>query len=47
MKKIEKPIYMRNVNGSFNKERSIKYIVEVNIYYQEHKGRTKIDIIRG
>ena len=37
---------MRNVDGSFNKERSIKYIVEVNIYYQEHKGRTKIDIIR-
>ena len=38
---------MRNVDGSFNKGRSIKYMVEVNIYYQEHRERTKIDIIRG
>ena len=33
LKKIERPIYMRNVNGTFNKERLIKNIVEVNIYY--------------
>ena len=33
MKKIERLIYIRNVNSSFNKERSIKHIVEVNIYY--------------
>jgi len=30
-KKIEKPIYMRNVNDSFNKERLIEHTVEVNI----------------
>jgi len=30
---MERPIYMRNVNGIFNKERPIKYMVEVNIYY--------------
>ena len=33
LKKIENPIYMRNVNGMFNKEGLIEYTVEVNIYY--------------
>ena len=33
LNKIERSIYMRNVDGSFNKERSIEYTVEVNIYY--------------
>jgi len=33
LKKIKRPIYVRNVNGSFNKERPIEYIVKVNIYY--------------
>jgi len=46
LKKIENLIYMRNVNRSFNKEGQIKYIVEVNIYYQKHRKRTEINIIR-
>ena len=33
LKKIDKSIYMKNMNGSFNKERPIEYIVEINIYY--------------
>ena len=33
LKKIERPIYVRNVDSSINKEEPIKYIVEVNIYY--------------
>ena len=33
LKKIERPIYMRNVDGFFNKEGSIEYMVEINIYY--------------
>ena len=33
LKKIERLIYIRNVNGCFNKERPIKHIIEVNIYY--------------
>ena len=33
LKKIENPIYMRNVDRTFNKERLIKNTVEVNIYY--------------
>ena len=30
LKKIEKPIYVRNVDGSFNKKRLIKHTVEGN-----------------
>ena len=33
MKKIERPIYIRNMDGTMNKERPIKNTVEVNIYY--------------
>jgi len=33
LKKIEKPIYVRNVDGFFNKKELSKYTVEVNIYY--------------
>ena len=47
LKKIDRPIYMRNADGSFNKEGPIKHIVEVNIYYQEYRERMEIDVIRG
>jgi len=33
------------VDGMFNKEGPIKYMIEVNIYYQEHRERTVIDVI--
>ena len=45
LKKIERPIYMRNVDGLFNKEGLIEHMVEVNIYYQEYRERIEIDII--
>jgi len=45
LKKIKRPIYIRNMNGFFNK-RPIKYMIEVNIYYQGHKKRMKINIIK-
>ena len=47
LKRIEELIYIRNVNRSFNKEESIEHIVEVNIYYQEHRKRIEINVIRG
>ena len=47
LKKIEKPIYVRNIDGMFNKEGPIEYTVEVNIYYQKHRERTVIDVIGG
>ena len=36
LKKIERLIYIRNIDRTFNKERLIENIVEVNSYYQEH-----------
>jgi len=36
-----------NVDGSLNKEGPIEHTVGVNIYYQEHRERTEIDVIRG
>ena len=47
LKKVEKPIYVRNMNGFFNKKKLIKHMVEVNIYYQEHRERMKINVIGG
>ena len=45
LKKIERSIYMRNMDGMFNKKRLIKNTVEVNIYYQEYRERTEINVI--
>ena len=47
LKKIERPIYIRNMNGMFNEERLIEHTVNVSIYYHGHKDRMEIDIIRG
>ena len=47
LKKIGRPIYARNVNGSFNQEGLIEHTVEVNIYYQRHRERTEINVIGG
>ena len=38
---------MRNVDRSFNKEGPIENMVEINIYYQEHRKRIEIDVIGG
>ena len=46
LKKIENPIYVRNVNGTFNKKRPIENTVKINIYYQGHRERTEINMIR-
>ena len=46
LEKIKRPIYVRNVDGFFNKEGPIEYIVEVNIYYQNYREKTEINIIR-
>jgi len=47
LKKLERPMNVRNVNGSLNKEGPIEYMVEVNIYYQGHRERTEINVIGG
>ena len=47
LKKLDRPMYVRNVDSSLNKEGPIKHMVEVNIYYQGHRERIEIDIIGG
>jgi len=47
LKQLKRPMNIRNVDRSFNKERPIEHIVEVNIYYQGHRKRTEIDVIGG
>ena len=44
LKKIERPIYIRNIDGSFNKKGPIEHTVEVNIYYQGHRERTEKEV---
>ena len=47
LKRLDRPIYIRNVDGLLNKEGPIEHMVEVNIYYQGHKKRMEIDVIGG
>jgi len=44
---IENPMYIRNIDRTFNKERPIENTVEVNIYYQRYRKKTEIDVIGG
>ena len=45
LKKIEKPIYIRNVNVFFNKKGLIEYTMKINIYYQGCRKKMEIDVI--
>ena len=45
LKRLERPINVRNVDGSLNKEGLIEYMVEVNIYYQRHRKKMEINVI--
>ena len=47
LKKLERPIQVRNVDGSFNREGPIENTMEVNVYYKGHVERTEIDVIGG
>ena len=47
LKKLERPINVRNIDKLLNKEGPIENTVEINIYYQRHRERTEIDVIRG
>ena len=45
LKKLERPMQVRNVDGSFNREGPIENMVEVNVYYKGYMERTEIDVI--
>jgi len=46
LKKLERSMQVRNVDGSFNKEGPIEHTIKVNIYFKGHRERTEIDVIR-
>ena len=46
-KKLERPIYIRNVDNTLNYKRLIEYTVEIELFYRGHKKRIKIDVIEG
>jgi len=45
--KLERPVYVRNVDGTLNYVRPIVDIVEVEIFFKGHKKQTSIDEIGG
>ena len=45
-KRLERLIYVRNIDGTFNHEESIEHTVEVKLFLKSHKERTEIDVIR-
>jgi len=45
--KLERPVYVRNVDVMLNYAGPIVDIVEVEIFFKGHKERTSIDVIGG
>ena len=46
-KKLDRPIYIRNIDSTFNHKGPIEHIVEVGLFHKGYKERTKIDVIGG
>ena len=44
-KKLKRLVYVRSINGIFNHEEPNEYIMEVELFYKEHKKRIEIDVI--
>jgi len=45
LKKLERLINVRNIDGLLSKEGLIDYTVEVNIYFKGYRERTEINVI--
>ena len=45
--KLERPVYVRNVDGTLNYAGPIVDTGEVEIFFKEHKERMLIDVIGG
>ena len=44
LEKLDRPIKVRNIDGSDNREGSITHEVEVNLYYRGHIEQVRIDV---
>ena len=45
-KRLERLIYVRNIDGTFNHEEPIEHTIEVKLFLKSRKERTEIDVIR-
>ena len=45
--KLERPVYVRNVDGMLNYAGPIIDTVEVEIFFKRHKEQVSIDVIGG
>jgi len=44
LQKLEKPIVVRNVNGTNNSARAIIHQIEMNVYYKDHIEKMKMNV---
>jgi len=44
LKKLERPVRIRNMDGTKNSERLVTYEIKMNVYYQGHVERMKLDV---
>jgi len=44
LQKLNKPVMVRNVDGTNNSGGAIMHQVEVNVYYKSHVKRIKMDV---
>ena len=44
LQKLERPVVVRNVDGTNNSGGAITHQVEVNVYYKSHVERMRIDV---
>ena len=44
LQKLERPVTVRNVDGTNNSGGAITYQMEVNVYYKNHIGRMRMDV---
>ena len=44
LQKLERPVRVKNVNGTYNSRGAIIHEIEVNVYYKSHVERIRMDI---
>jgi len=44
LQKLERPVVVRNVDGTNNSRKAITYQVEVNMYYRSYVERIRMDM---
>jgi len=44
LQKLERPVRVKNVDGTYNSREAITHEVEVNVYYKSHVERMRMDV---